>query len=189
MFTLITPALRPRYKDLLSRIMATREGYYDLTMTEMMTHHDTPETVYVAYENKELGVFASARINPLTDSPASFFYRNTYGREALAQKREVSLISFNMEEDHWAQNEAEAFDNAICSFYEGLYEALVVHAIGQGIKGYVTLMDEEEHEDLTFFGAWPVTHTHAISFEKAPLAVGEVPVISPALRSVYAGTA
>jgi hypothetical protein len=44
----------------------------------------------------------------------------------------------------------------------------------QGYQGYVTLMDQDEHPDLTFFGSWTFDTTHLLTLGGAPLAIGEL---------------
>lgn len=176
MFTLITPAVRGRHKDLLCRIFATREGYYDSGLATSMEKFDTPSTSYIAYEDPQNGVFGSARLNKLTDSPARFFYRRHFSERLMKTFREVSFITFTMEEDHPSQTQEGVFDVAIQDFYRGLYDFLISVSISQNLDGYVTFMDADEHPDLTFFGSWDFEDTHTVLIENQSITLGELPL-------------
>ena len=135
MFTLITPALRCRYPDLLSKIRATRESF----SLEKDQVFDTDSSTYIAYENKYYGVFASCRVNCLSDSPASSFYQDRFSKEDFSNFREVSLVSFHMEEDHWAQTHLGAFNyalKAICDALQRVMDGEITRLIINVPPGY-----------------------------------------------------
>ena len=175
MFTLITPASRGRHKALLSRLFQTREGYYDSNLAAAMAAFDTPSSAYIVYEDPDNGVFGSARLNKLVESPAKSFYLEHYDERLLNTFLEVSYVSFTMEDDHPSQ-ESSLFDAAIQTFYRELYDFLLSISFAQDLNGYVTLMDAEEHPDFIFFGNWHFERTHSVLLEGSPVLLGEIPL-------------
>ena len=174
MFTLITPVNRRQEKRLLRKMFDTREGYYSLVLTEEMDRYDTPQTLYVAYEDPAHGVFGSCRLNALNCSPVAGFYETHFPSRLSARWLEVSLVSFEMETGHPSQEDPRLFDRAIQDFYQGLSAFLETLSREQGYGGYMTCMDAAEHEDLPFFGGWQFQSRHTVSCAETPLTVGEV---------------
>lgn len=176
MFTVIWPSSRDQKEDLLSQIVQTRESF--LPNKSERDSFDRPDTLYVAYERPDLGVLGSARLNLLHHSPGASFYQKRYSQNQLRKAREVSLVSFEMERGHWAQESPEIFDNVIQNFYRGLYEVLINIAVAQDLDKIVSLSLEEDHQDLTFFGSWPFEKTHLLKIESCPFVMGELPMTS-----------
>ena len=186
MFTVITPDLRVHYRTILSEVFKTREGYYSPKLTKEMIQDDTPSTIYIAYVDPEHGTFGSCRLNSLTHSPASSFYKKTFKPDVLREMKEVSLISFHMEEGHPSQEAKGAFNVAIQRFYWGLYDFLVSLSMEKRYRGYVTLMDAEEHGDLPLFGEWRFDECKTVTLDGCPLTAGFIclgPSVAHHLRS------
>ena len=170
MFTTISPKNRNEKKELLSRVIDTREGFFKSGKDAF----DTESTIYIAYENKPYGVLASARLNLLRDSPAKKIYDTLYSQAGVENMREMSLVSFEMEEGHWAQEHLSIFKNTMGVFYQGLYEVLINISLSLGVSRVTTFVHEEEHGDLCFFGRWNFHSYRKLTVQKSSFVLGEV---------------
>tara|TARA_A100000171_G_C2140103_1_gene154490 strand:+ start:12692 stop:13252 length:561 start_codon:yes stop_codon:yes gene_type:complete len=185
MFTIITPALKGRYSDLLSKIFATRQSF----VPDKEVDFDTESSLYLAYEDKVHGIFASCRLNRLCDSPAASFYKTHFSDEEFKSLREVSLVSFHMEDDHWAQTNPGSFDYAIRHFYRDLQEALINLSLAHHFSGIVSLSDKEDHNDFTFFGDWFFHKNHLLTLLGEQYVVGELAIDPDLFRDFKTGEA
>lgn len=184
MLTLIQPSLRRRHSGLLSTIFQTRAGFYVGTQDP----YDTSRTIYIAYQKESLGVFASARLNLLTDSLASTFYEKNFSKDKVNSSVEVSLISFTMA-DHWAKEFTSIFDVAIKNFYQDLFQLVADFCEAQGFRNVMSLSFEDDHPDLLANGHWSFSATHRFLKDYSSYVVGELLLPSQLHYSPFKGAA
>lgn len=156
MFTVVYPSLWGKHAILLSRILETRQGF----VNNEVDNFDAPTTVYVAYEKESYGVFGSCRLNFLNNSPISSFYKGI----GLENYLEVSLISLEIEENHWLTKSSGAINRAKKAFFSGLYRVLDDVVKAQGCKGLVIL--NSDCQMVTYLRRWPLTESYSFNSTK-----------------------
>lgn len=171
MLTLIQPCSRKKYQALLTQIFATRAGFYE----SHKDPYDTSKTLYMAYQKTKLGIFASARLNLLSDSLAAPFYQKHFSAERQKKGCELSLISFQME-DHWAKDHTPIFDIMIRDFHQSLLHLVSDICRSQGFQEIMTLSFKDDHPDLAALGGWCFQRTHNFTTDSSLYTIGELPL-------------
>lgn len=172
MFTIITPDLRGRYGALVSKIIATREGYEEPGELCFGDAHDTPSTIYIAYENPQRKSFGSARVNGPQDSLAELFYKTFFPGPLINKAREVDLVSFSMEDS--LEDPLDLFVEERDLFYKGLLQVLKDLAKREDFKALFSCSLSGDHEDLILFGGWTFKDTRSFQIKGQHLTVGEI---------------
>tara|TARA_A100000171_G_scaffold48132_1_gene55128 strand:- start:346 stop:906 length:561 start_codon:yes stop_codon:yes gene_type:complete len=174
MFTIIQPSQWGKKADLLARIFKTRKNFSETEVDQ----YDTSSTIYIAYEKPALGVFGSCRLNRLSDSPASDFYIEHYS--SPENFIEVSLISFNMCDNHWLKRNEGAVRHARKLFYNDLYQILTNSPLVYPYEKVMHLDLKSKQDDITFPYKEIVLKEHGLRNTKfnRPFLISELPVSS-----------
>jgi N-acyl-L-homoserine lactone synthetase len=159
-FNLISPDKRNIYRADLDKMFSLLENEYG---EQAKDSYDHDLTYYLLCSNDTLGVIGGVRLIPLTERAQTTKFFSSDSSNNNIKTWEVSRIFFSLNIDWDNEDSEKLFDRFCYGFYQGLFESLKTVSIAMKLDKLITVLPAGEHQDMVYFGLWPMKEIATIA--------------------------